>query len=172
MRAQSFCPWTLEHRLNSCGAQAELLQGMWDLLRSGTSRILCHWATGEALLLFSNPGPIKDVAVRDPEGDPEWSSNCPFSGCVCMWSPCDWWASQATSGPGTHGYSALSSDCSSTCEKAVYKFYHSCYNLLHVTVLWRKFPSPTFVCFFPLSRTYRFFFLNPKHHNAMTFVLF
>lgn len=125
MRAQSFCPWTLEHRLNSCGAQAELLQGMWDLLRSGTSRILCHWATGEALLLFSNPGPIKDVAVWDPEGNPEWSSNCPFSGCVCMWSPCDWWASQATSGPGTHGYSALSSDCSSTCEKAVYKFYHS-----------------------------------------------
>ena len=27
--------WTLEHRLNSCGAQAKLLLSMWDFLRSG-----------------------------------------------------------------------------------------------------------------------------------------
>ena len=27
--------WALEHRLNSCGAQAQLLLSMWDLSRSG-----------------------------------------------------------------------------------------------------------------------------------------
>ena len=31
----SFCPRTLEHRLNSCGAQTWLLPDMWDLLRPG-----------------------------------------------------------------------------------------------------------------------------------------
>ena len=48
----------LEHRLNSCGARAWLLRGMWDLPRSGTERvswigrqILQHWATREVPLM-------------------------------------------------------------------------------------------------------------------------
>ena len=31
----SFGPWSLEHRLNSCSAQVELLCGMWDFSSPG-----------------------------------------------------------------------------------------------------------------------------------------
>ena len=34
-RLNSCGSWTLEHRLNSCGKQTELLYGMWDLPRPG-----------------------------------------------------------------------------------------------------------------------------------------
>ena len=35
MWAQQLCSQALEHRLSSCGAQAQLLRGMWDLPRPG-----------------------------------------------------------------------------------------------------------------------------------------
>ena len=49
--------WALEHRLNSCGAQAYLLCSMWDIPRPGmescTGRlILYHWATREAQIII------------------------------------------------------------------------------------------------------------------------
>ena len=33
----------LEHRLNSCGAQASLLHGMWDLPDQGSNLCLLYW---------------------------------------------------------------------------------------------------------------------------------
>ena len=32
-----------EHRLNSCGSRAQLLQGMWDLPTSGIKAVFPHW---------------------------------------------------------------------------------------------------------------------------------
>ena len=56
--AIAFSAQALEHRLNSCGAQAWLLRGTWDLPRLGTERvswigrqILQHWATREVPLI-------------------------------------------------------------------------------------------------------------------------
>ena len=35
--------WVLEHRLNSGGARARLLRGLWDLPGSGPNPNLLHW---------------------------------------------------------------------------------------------------------------------------------
>ena len=35
--------WDLEHRLNSCGAQAQLLHGMWDFPDQGSILRLLYW---------------------------------------------------------------------------------------------------------------------------------
>ena len=63
----SCSPQNLEPRLNSCGAQAKLCHGMWDLPRPRTEPmtpalagwILYHWATREA--------PKLCFALRSPE---------------------------------------------------------------------------------------------------------
>ena len=55
-------PWALEHRLNSCGTQSLLLQGMWDLPGSGiepvfpalAGRFFSTEPPGKPLLLFIN----------------------------------------------------------------------------------------------------------------------
>ena len=38
--------WALEHRLNSCGSQAQLLRGMWDLPGSGIELVSLALAGG------------------------------------------------------------------------------------------------------------------------------
>ena len=35
--------WDLEHGLNTCGAQAYLLHGMWDLPGPGIEPVSLHW---------------------------------------------------------------------------------------------------------------------------------
>ena len=50
----SFGPRALEHRLSSCGAQAELLRGMWDLPGPGIEPVSPALAGG--FLTTTPPG--------------------------------------------------------------------------------------------------------------------
>ena len=39
--------WALEHRLNSCKAQARSLHGLWELTGQGSNLCLLHWQVGD-----------------------------------------------------------------------------------------------------------------------------
>ena len=51
--------WALEHRLNSCGSQAQLLRGMWDLPGSGIELVSLALAGG----FFTTEPPGKPAKV-------------------------------------------------------------------------------------------------------------
>ena len=66
--AQQLWFWALKHRLNSCGAQAQLFLGMWDLLRPGIKPVTPILAGG--FLSFEPPGtPSKILLNKRVRGD-------------------------------------------------------------------------------------------------------
>ena len=60
MSFSSGSAWALEHRLNSCAAQAYLLQGMWDIPGSGIEPMSSALAGG--------------FFTTEPPGKPHWNS--------------------------------------------------------------------------------------------------
>ena len=65
-----------EHRLRSCGAQAQLLRGMWDLPRSGLNPCLLH-RQGDSPAL-SHQGSPRVLSSLDLSQKAEKQSSCAF----------------------------------------------------------------------------------------------
>ena len=62
---RSFGSWSLEHRLNSCGAWAQLLQGMWDLPGLGIEPISPALAGGFFLAQSHEGRPLTHSLRQD-----------------------------------------------------------------------------------------------------------
>ena len=65
-RGLSSCgSWALERRLSSCGAQAELLRGMWDLPGLGIEPMSPALAGG--FLTTAPPGKSREIIIGNTE---------------------------------------------------------------------------------------------------------
>ena len=59
---QSLQSWALRHRLNSCGTEAELLRGMWDLPGPGIKPVSC--TLGGGFLSTVPPGKFPALSFK------------------------------------------------------------------------------------------------------------
>ena len=75
-RLSSSSSWPLEHRLSSCGAQAQLLCGMWDLPGSGIKPMSAafHRATREAHFAVVNMSSAQGHSKCDWHSSPQKKS--------------------------------------------------------------------------------------------------